>query len=54
MKKSNLRIQGRMQMFEEMSQKVFNRILTLPNYSTGAGLLIPFEIIDLQNNQFCE
>ncbi len=50
----NLRIQGRMQIFEKMSQKALNRILTLPNYSTGPGLLISSGIIDLQNNWFCE
>ena len=50
----NLRIQGRMQIFEKMSQKALNRILTLPNYSTGPGLLISSGIIDLQNNGVCE
>ena len=29
----NLRIQGRMQIFEKMSQKALNRVLTLPDYS---------------------
>ena len=29
----NLRIQGRMQFFEKMSQKALNRVLTLPDYS---------------------
>ncbi len=33
----NLRIQGRMQIFEKMSQKASNRILALPNYSTAPG-----------------
>ena len=28
-----LRIQGRMQIFEKMSQKALNRVLTLPDYS---------------------
>ena len=32
-KKRNLRIQGRMQIFEKMSQKALNRVLTLPDYS---------------------
>ena len=52
--KGNLRIQGRMQIFKKMSQKALNRILTLPNYSTGPGLLISSGIIDLQNNSVCE
>ena len=50
----NLRIQGRMQIFKKNSQKALNRILTLPNYSTGPGLLISSGIIDLQNNGVCE
>ena len=33
MKKRDLRIQGRMQIFEKMSQKALNRVLTLPDYS---------------------
>ena len=49
-----LRIQGRMQIFEKMSQKALNRILTLPNYSTGPGLLTSSGTIDLQNNEFCD
>ena len=49
-----LRIQGRMQIFEKMSQKALNRILTLPNYSTGPGLLISSGIIDLQNKSVCK
>ena len=44
----NLRIQGRMQIFEKMSQKALNRILTLPNYSTGPELLISSGFLDLQ------
>ena len=54
MEKGNLRIQGRMQIFEKIPQKALNRILTLANYSTGPGLLISSGIIDLQNNWFCE
>ena len=50
----NLRIQGRMQIFKKKSQKALNRVLTLPNYSTGPGLLISSGIIDLQNNGVCE
>ncbi len=46
----NLRSQGRMQTFKKMSQKALNRILTLPNYSTGPGFLIYSGICDLQNN----
>ena len=52
--KRNLRIQGRMQIFRKMSQKALNRLLALPNYSTGPGLLISSRIIDLQNNSVCE
>ena len=52
--KRNLRIQGREQIFRKMSQKALNRLLALPNYSTGPGLLISSGIIDLQNNWFCE
>ena len=51
---NRLRIQGRMQIFEKMPQKALNRILGLPNYSTGPGLLISSGIIDLQNNNVCE
>ena len=43
-----------MQIFKKEFQKALNRILTLPNYSTGPGLLISSGIIDLQNNWFCE
>ena len=38
MKKRNLRIQGRMQIFKKMSQKVVNRILTVPQHSTRREL----------------
>ena len=35
MKKRNLRIQVRMQIFREMSQNALNRVLTVPDYSTS-------------------
>ena len=38
MKKRNLRIQGRMQIFRKMSQKALNRVLTVPDYSTRREL----------------
>ena len=50
----NLRIQGRMQIFEKMSQKALNRVLTLPDYSIWPELLISSGIIDLQNNRVCK
>ena len=44
-----LRIQGRMQIFEKMSQKALNRVLTLDS-SGGFDLLqSPLKIMDLQN-----
>ena len=54
MKKRNLRIQGRMQIFEKISQKALNRVLTLPDYSIWPELLISSGIIDLQNNRVCK
>ena len=54
MKKRNLRIQGRMQIFEKMFQKALNRVLTLPDYSIWPELLISSGIIDLQNNRVCK
>ena len=38
MKKRNLRIQGRMQIFRKMSQKALNRVLTVPLHSTRREL----------------
>ncbi len=49
MKKRNLRIQGRMQIFEKMSQKALNRDLTLPFCGRGHALQSPLKIMDLQN-----
>ena len=44
-----LRIQGRTQIFEKMSQKALNRVLTL-DCSGGSDLLqSPLKIMDLQN-----
>ena len=44
-----LRIQGRMQIFEKMSQKALNRVLTL-DCSGGSDLLqSPLKVMDLQN-----
>ena len=54
MKKRNLRIQGRMLIFEQMSQKALNHVLTLPDYSIWPELLISSGIIDLQNNHVCK
>ena len=45
-----LRIQGRMQIFEKMSQSALNQVLTLPDYRTQKMLQIPLKIIDLQND----
>ena len=44
-----LRIQGRMQIFEKMSQKALNRVLTLAKDSRGRELSKSSGIIDLQN-----
>ena len=44
-----LRIQGRMQIFEEMSQKALNRVLTLESSGGGDLLQSPLKIMDLQN-----
>ena len=38
LKKRNLRIQGRMQIFRKVSQKALNRVLTVPDYSTRREL----------------
>ena len=45
-----LRIQGRMQFFEKMSQSVLNQVLTLPDYRTQKKQQIPLKIVDLQND----
>ena len=45
----NLRIQGRMQFFEKMSQKALNRVLTLDCSGGGDLLQSPLKIMDLQN-----
>ena len=44
-----LRIQGRMQIFEKMSQKALNRVLTLECSGAGDLLQSPLKIMDLQN-----
>ena len=44
-----LRIQCRMQIFEQMSQSALNQVLTLPDYRTQKMLQIPLKI-DLQND----
>ena len=46
-----LRIQGRMQIFEKMSQKGLNHDLRLELESTGKMLQIMFKIMDL--GAFC-
>ena len=45
-----LRIQGRMQIFEQMSQNGLNHALILQKYRTQKMLQIPLKIIDLQND----
>ena len=45
-----LRIQGRMQILEQMSQSALNQVLTLPDYRTQKMLQIPLKIVDLQND----
>ena len=49
--KRNLRIQGRMQIFEKMSQKALNHDLRLELESRGKMLQIPLKIMDL--GAFC-
>ena len=49
--KRNLRIQGRMQIFEKMSQKALNHDLRLALESRGKMLQIPLKIMDL--GAFC-
>ena len=45
-----LRIQGRMQIFEKMSQSALNHILILQKDRTQKMLQILLKIIDLQND----
>ena len=45
-----LRIQGRMQIFEKMSQSALNHVLILQKDRTQQMLQIPLKIIDLQND----
>ena len=45
-----LRIQGRMQNFEKMSQNALNHVLILQKDRTQKMLQIPLKIIDLQND----
>ena len=45
-----LRIQGRMQIFEKMSQNALNHVLILQKDRTQQMLQIPLKIIDLQND----
>ena len=49
-----LRIQGRMLIFEKMSQKALNRVLTLESSGGGPELLISSGIIDIQKNWLSE
>ena len=44
-----LRIQGRMQIFEQMYQKALNRVLTLESSGGGDLLQSPLKDMDLQN-----
>ena len=48
--KRKLRIQGRMQIFEKMSQSALNHVLILQKDRTQKMLQIPLKIIDLQND----
>ena len=50
--KRKLRIQGRIQIFERMSQSVLNHVLILQKYRTQNMLqiLLELKIIDLQND----
>ena len=52
-RKHNLRIQGRMQIFEKMSQMALNHVLILPSERAQKMLQIRLKIMDLQNNWFC-
>ena len=45
-----LRIQGRMQFFEKMSQGALNHVLILQKYRTQQMLQIPLKYIDLHND----
>ena len=45
-----LRIQGRMQIFEKMSQSALNHVLILQKDRTQKMRQIPLKIIDLQND----
>ena len=49
MKKGNLRIQGRMQIFKKMSQKALNHDLRLDSSGANRALQSPLKIMDLQN-----
>ena len=44
-----LRIRGRMHIFEKMSQKALNRVLTLKSSGGGDLLQSPLKNMDLQN-----
>ena len=52
-KNVKLRIQGRMQIFEKMSQMALNQVLILPSFRAQKMLQIRLKIMDLQNNWFC-
>ena len=45
-----LQLQGRMQIFDTMSQNALNQVLILQNYRTQKMLQIPLKNIDLQND----
>ena len=51
--KRKLRIQGRMQIFEKMSQMALNHVLILPSERAQQMLQIRLKIMDLQNKWFC-
>ena len=52
MKKRNLQIQVRMQIFRKMSQNALNRVLTVPKESSQQMQPIPLKIMDFENIWF--
>ena len=49
MKKRNLEIQVRMQIFRKMSQNALNRVLTVTKESSQQMQPIPLKIMDFEN-----
>ena len=52
MKKRNLRIQVRMQVFRKMSQNALNRVLIVPKDRARRMLPIPLKIMDFEKYDF--